>query len=59
MSSEAASVFEFFLAAWTGYIFMRHVPRYDVLLGVTFVATNKWAFQAIPFGLKGAHEYAQ
>ena len=38
---------------------MRHVPRYDVLLGVTFVATNKWAFQATPFGLKGAHEYAQ
>ena len=59
MSSEAASVFEFFLAAWTGYIFMRHVPRYDVLLGVTFVATNKWAFKATPFSLKGAHEYAQ
>ena len=38
---------------------MRHVPTYDVLLGGTFVATYKWAFQATPFGLKGAHEYAQ
>ena len=38
---------------------MRHVPTYDVLLGGTFVAADKWAFQATPFGLKSAHEYAQ
>ena len=58
MTSEAISIFEYFMAAWTGNLFLRHVLRYDVLLGVRLVATNKWAFQAKPFSLKDTHEYA-
>ena len=58
MSSEAVSIFEYLMAAWTGDLFLRHVLRYDVLLGVRLVATDKWAFQAKPFSLNGTHEYA-
>ena len=54
-----SEVFEVFLAAWTCYLFSRHVLSYDVLFGVTLVAADKWAFQALIFGLKVTHKYAQ
>ena len=54
-----SEVFEVFLAAWTCYLFSRHVLSYDVLFGVTLVAADKCAFQALIFSLKITHEYAQ
>ena len=54
-----SEVFEVFLAAWTCYLFSRHVLSYDVLFGVTLVAADKWAFQALIFSLKVTHKYAQ
>ena len=54
-----SEVFEVFLAAWTCYLFSRHVLSYDVLFGVTLVTADKWAFQAMIFSLKVTHKYAQ
>ena len=54
-----SEVFEVFLAAWTCYLFSRHVLSYDVLFGVTLVAADKWAFQALIFSLKVTLKYAQ